>query len=435
MPPLSSLPSHPAIDSNVAADEVPEEQLLRPLGEEVGTRASISTDVEAAVRYSMGSVVGKLLEPERLNANAAEEEAGLASALGARAEETAPKYGMPSADLVADPFVAVGSLDVPIERAEGGKHVVAAEALKVAAQAGVFECVCEGAVPSASPPQVSPASMPGKRTLWALSAGMSPSQHVVAALSPFIPQCATSSATLEGVSCATCSFYIEMQLGATVDGAGAVRCSRCASRAGLLAPSIRPPAKRPPPKAEVPAATVARHSAERIAMRDVASALMHVQQLLRREDHEARQLRAGMAAEGLCAIDIAARGVLSAFDEAVAILTHGGDDTSQRQEVGLGWAEGERGECEHRAPRDGSAGISGAELFSRLLEAWEAEIPSGLLAVCLQPPVDSGGSTRAAADSGGSTSLLSTARRLRQVYLRRYTAAGYQLDVEQQACR
>lgn len=60
----------------------------------------------------------------------------------------------------------------------------------------------------------------------------------------------------------------------------------------------------------------------------------------------------GMAKLGLDVVDVAARGVLIAFEEALQLL----DDASPSADS-----------C----------------LITRLLHKWEAEVPSGLLAVCM----------------------------------------------------
>ena len=103
-----------------------------------------------------------------------------------------------------------------------------------------------------------------------------------------------------------------------------------------------------------------------------------------------------MASAGLSLVDVAARGVLTAFDEGIRLL---GEDED--------------------------AGTA-SDVFARLVGCWEAEVPSGVLAAC----------NPSALGGRASTHVASPLVRVRQRYREAYACAGYRLaDGATSGCR
>ena len=195
-------------------------------------------------------------------------------------------------------------------------------------------------------------------TLWRLaSTRMSPGAAGAPGFGELIPVGVSAAPTAEGLRCATCEHFVLPDHGATADADGELHCRGCASRGGLLAPAAAAAAAaaaQPPPRAADAAEAQARVA---LARRDLSAAIAHLERLRRANTDSGRQLRDGLARSGQSLAAVAARGVLAAFDEAVAVV---------------------------RAR--GGSGDSDDDLLAAVVAAWEAELPVGVVQHLLEPP-------------------------------------------------
>lgn len=179
---------------------------------------------------------------------------------------------------------------------------------------------------------------------------------------------------------------------------------------------------------------------------------------------QACELHAGMAAEELSLHDVAARGVLAAFDEASVILTRsGGNYMGEERKLGAApelfcLVHDNPRDCDSRRPMTGEGrewkgdeecaeerecvgvrerqACSCRKLFRALLDEWEAEPPSGLLSIyshqVLGHLVGSAASMmhRSCTNMSRRPSFLSLIHQMRQLYKEAYAAAGYRLHSE-----
>lgn len=177
---------------------------------------------------------------------------------------------------------------------------------------------------------------PAAAPLWRLAGELRPAEYIASAFADLVPIAAREDATPEGLRCAACAHYADLTCGAVCDESGAVRCAHCAACSQLLAPPSAP-FGRPTGGGGV--------ACEAIALRDLSSASAHLRGLLLADGEPARALEASMERSGLQLVDLAAHGVLSAFDAAAEIVASG------------------------RAER---------EVLGALVEQWEAQVPTGL---------------------------------------------------------
>ena len=277
-----------------------------------------------------------------------------------------------------------------------------------------------------------PASPPPRSSgLWKLASEVVPSEYVATSFAPFVPLGATDSATAEGLRCTLCRHCVDLRVGSVCDGRGEPYCSHCAACVGLLGPPVSARWRAAVPDA--------------MALRDLSASANHLHRMLRRADDRAARLQETMEASQLrvddcarpltahhrtphrdlrpvlspqeraCALADAARGVLAAFDEALA------------------FTEPEEG----REPPGGAD-----ELMERLHAHYEPQIPTGLAIAlrdaelgqqqgmqatgCMQPPP-----VPARPDSeptgGAASRLRARLRKARLQYQRAYAQAGLSL--------
>ena len=239
--------------------------------------------------------------------------------------------------------------------------------------------------------------------------------------------------TAEGIVCTACRHYVLLHVGLLCDDTGAPLCVSCASCAGLLDPRRGRSAKRGSfassdatnlpaaingAEAAAVAATAAHGDDPSItaaASSDLASALAHLERAGRVGDERAQELKGHMRASGLALADIAASGVLAAFDEARAILGELRDAPTPPAA---------------REGRPPPASICVAlAVFDELVRRWDAQVPMGLLRAlheAAMPPAEGSPTALLQPDDGEQVGEL--VARLRERYARCFELQKLRVD-------
>jgi hypothetical protein len=227
--------------------------------------------------------------------------------------------------------------------------------------------------------------------MWRLATSLEPAEYACDPFQDYVPRAVDSAPTAEGLVCAACSHYIRLEVGAVWDEHGGARCMGCASAAALLSTHRTRMAEQPRPGVAEGASShlveerrrEPLHDSHAAAMADQASAARHLQLLARRDPERAERLRDGMARTALELGDVAAQGVLAAYDEAEALCAE-----SLCMEALCRGREGApalgAAACGLAAPTADGRRALAASVFDELVRRWEAHVPMSLLRMLME---------------------------------------------------